>query len=374
MSFYVNKEVKEVELMANYLTYKYRIKPNKKQRERIDNILKYVNIVRKLCIKELSDENYRFRKCTDMVADYKLMYPELYKCDSSALINEIFRVMDIKKYSKSKQDIQSKCYSYTTTFLNTVNAVKIKNNRYLYLPFVGDVPIVISREIPSDYRKMKCVVHKEKHNIYSASIHVEVRNLDMYYAIDKNKAIGLDYSNKNFIVDSFGNAYGIPHFYRDKEEIIGKLQKASANCLRSSRNYFKIRRKLDAIYLKSKNQRNDYLHKLSSKLVNDYDVICIESLSMQEISKGHNLGKSTYDNAYYKFCEMLDYKCKLKGKMLIRVNKWYPSSKVCSVCGYYNPKLALSTRMWKCPACGNIHDRDVNAAINIKHEGVKILP
>ncbi|MGC9214367.1 RNA-guided endonuclease TnpB family protein [Athalassotoga sp.] len=138
-------------------------------------------------------------------------------------------------------------------------------------------------------------------------------------------------------------------------------------------NYCKQKRVVAKLHEKVANQRRDFLHKLSNRIANDYDVVCIEDLNMKAMGQCLNLGKSVFDNGWGMFTTFLNYKLEDKGKVLVKVGKWYPSSKTCSVCGYEKAELSLNEREWECPNCHTIHDRDINAAINIKHQGIHML-
>ena len=358
--------------MNSYLTYKYLIEPDKAQRERIDAILKDVNFVEKLFIKDYANVDRNYFRVTDIVDRYKKQYPNLYDSDSSALVNTIFKMTDLKKQNKLNGEEIKRSYSYKTTFLKSDKSVRL-GEKNIYLPRVGFVKMKMHRKIPDDYVYMNCTVSKERHRLYSVSIHVKIEH-ENNHKIDKNKIIGLDYSNKYFIVDDNGNKYDGIHYFRDIENKINRFQSYLTHYKKGSRNYYKTKQRISGFYIKHRNQRRDYLHKLSTQLVNEYDVIAVESLNMQEIAQHGNLGKSTYDNAYAMFLDMLEYKAKLKGKLLIKVDKWYPSSKMCHKCGSINEKLIMSTREWTCVDCGTKHDRDVNAAINIKNEALRLLP
>lgn len=170
-------------------------------------------------------------------------------------------------------------------------------------------------------------------------------------------------------------------YYRESHDKLAKEQRRLSRKQGSkknepkSHNYKKQLRKVNKIHRHIANQRLDNLHKRSTEISNRYDVVCVESLDMRSLSnKNFGNGKATLDNGYGMFLSMLEYKLADRGKYFIKVDKWYPSSQICSSCGYKNPLIKdLSVRKWDCPACGSQHDRDVNAAINILREGLRIL-
>ena len=175
-------------------------------------------------------------------------------------------------------------------------------------------------------------------------------------------------------MDSNGNkALGFNKIYRQYEKKLAKAQRKLKNKDISSKNYHKQILKINKIHSKIKNKRLDYLHKLSAEIANLYDVVCIENLNMKSLSnKGFKNGKATLDNGYGMFTTMLAYKLNERGKYLVKIDKWYPSSQICSNCGN-RQKLTLDQRTYHCPKCGKSIDRDLNAAINIRNEGIRLL-
>ena len=195
---------------------------------------------------------------------------------------------------------------------------------------------------------------------------------------DKTNAIGLDYASNGLYVDNNGNVGTNHKYYRDSHDKLVKAQRRLSRMQGSkkhfvkSNNYMKQLCKVNKIHRHIANQRLDNLHKLSTEIANQYDVVCVESLDMKAMSnKGFGNGKATLDNGYGLFLNMLEYKLSDRGKYFIKVDKWYPSSQLCSCCGSQK-KLTLSDRIYKCD-CGLKLDRDYNAAINIKNEGLRLL-
>ncbi|MCL4408225.1 MAG: transposase, partial [Thermotogae bacterium] len=190
---------------------------------------------------------------------------------------------------------------------------------------------------------------------------------------EEDKIIGLDMDMKNLFTDSQGKRAGYPRYYRKMQDKLSKEQRKLSKCVNGSNNYYKQKRAVAKLHEKVANQRRDFLHKLSDRIVNDYDAVCIEDLNMKAMGQCLNLGKSVADNGWGMFTSFLNYKLEDKGKVLVRVDKWYPSSKTCSVCGYEKEGLTLDIREWECPNCHTIHDRDINAAINIKRQGLRVM-
>ena len=182
--------------------------------------------------------------------------------------------------------------------------------------------------------------------------------------------IGLDLGIKDFIVDSNENRYENKHFYKNKENKLKKLQKQLSKKQKGSNNRNKLRIKLSKVHEKIKNQRQNYLHQITSKLVNENQIICIEDLNVKGMMSNHKLSKSIQELSLFEFRRQLEYKCRWYGRQLIIIDRFYPSSKTCHNCGYIYKDLKLSQRDWICPHCGKKIDRDYNASLNILNEGL----
>lgn len=173
-------------------------------------------------------------------------------------------------------------------------------------------------------------------------------------------------------VDSNGKEPDYPKPYRTLHAKISREQRKLSKMQYKSNHYEKQKQKLNRLYLKTKNQRLDFLHKESTRLVNENDIIGLEDINLKSMSKALHFGKSVSDNGFGMFRQMLTYKAAKKGKQVILIDKWFPSSKTCHTCGYFNKELKLSDRTYVCPVCGEIFDRDANAARNIRDEAVRI--
>ena len=176
---------------------------------------------------------------------------------------------------------------------------------------------------------------------------------------------------KELYVDSNGNHAAYPHFFQNAQQKLAKEQRKLSHCEQGSNRYKKQKKKVARIHTHIAHQRKDFLHKESRKITNSYDIVCIEDLNMKEMSREMRFGKSVHDNGWGMFTDFLAYKMERAGKKLVRIDRWYPSSKICSCCGKVKEDLQLSDRIYEC-ACGNRMDRDQNAAINIYREGIRI--
>ena len=322
-------------------------------------------------------------------AKYKNDYPYLREVDSLALAN---KQMDLQKafrntFSKSRKkkngfpkfkSAKHSRKSYTTN--NQHGTVAIIDSKYIRLPKIGKVKAVIHR-VPDDSWTIKsATVSQESDGKYYISVLFEFDNAINLYVADKTNAIGLDYASDGLYVDSNGNTGTNHKYYRESHDKLAKAQRKLSRMQGSkkyevkSNNYIKQLRKVNKIHRHIANQRLDNLHKISTEIANSYDVVCVESLNMRSMANhGFGNGKATLDNGYGMFLSMLEYKLSDRNKYLVKVDKWFPSSQRCHCCGKIHPEMkSLQTRTIKCD-CGLTMSRDQNAAINILHEGLRLL-
>lgn len=190
---------------------------------------------------------------------------------------------------------------------------------------------------------------------------------------EPENCIGLDMSLPKLYVDSNGDSPDFPKPYREMEARIAREQKKLSRKKPGSKRYEKQRIRVAKLHAKAKHQRSDILHKLSCILTDAYDVIAIEDLDMSAMKKSLTFGKSVSDNGWGMFTDMLEYKAARKGKAVVKVDRWFPSSKTCISCGHVHKELKLSDRIYLCPECGHAMDRDEQAAKNILNEAMRML-
>ena len=359
---------------------KYRLYPDSKQKETLEN---YFGCCRKVWNLMLSDridyykQNKKSLHPTPTLYKKKEEFKYLKEVDSLALANVQLNLEEsyrrffekISGFPKFKSKKKSK-NSYTTN--NQGNTIEIKDSS-IKLPKIGWLKINNYRK-PEDTWKIKsATVSKDKDCKYYVSVLFEYEN--KVEKLNKNeviKAIGLDYKSDGFYCDDTGKVCGSPKFYRKSQKKLARFQRRFSRKVVGSNNKEKQRIKIAKLSRKVANQRLDFLHKKSFEIANQYDLVCIEDLNMQAMSQGLNLGKSTLDNGWGKFVNFLEYKLKDRGKYLIKVDKWFPSSKTCSCCGN-KYDITLKERVYNCPHCKISIDRETNAAINIKREGLRIF-
>lgn len=363
--------------MANK-AYKFRLYPNKEQKIMF---AKTFGCVRFIYNKMLADKIEYYKetkqKLNNTPAQYKKEFEWLKEVDSLALANarmnlqtaynNFFRTPKVgfPKFKSKKRDKDS----YTTNNQNgTVSIVDKK----LRLPKVGLVKMVQHRVIPETEKIKSATITKTSSGKYCVSILVEYDKVIPQIELSKDRAIGLDYASHSFYVDSQGREADYPKFYRKSQNKLAREQRKLSNMKYGSNNYQKQKIKVARVHEKVANQRLDWIHKLSTQLANKYDMVCVEDINMQNMARSLKLGKSTNDNGFGMFRDILAYKLADRGKALVKIDKWFPSSKMCRYCGSINHELTLSDRVWTC-SCGATINRDENAAINIMNEGLRML-
>ena len=322
-------------------------------------------------------------------AKYKKDHPYLKEVDSLALAN---KQMDLQAafrntFSKSRKKnngfpkFKSAKHSrkaYTTN--NQKGTVAIIDNRFIKLPKVGNIKAIIHRIPASNWIIKSATVSQESDGKYYISILFEFTDVVNPYVADKTNAIGLDYASDGLYVDSNGNVGTNHKHYRESHDKLAKAQRRLSRMQGSkkhetkSNNYIKQLRKVNKIHRQIANQRLDNLHKKSTEIANQYDVVCVESLNMRSMANHvFGNGKATLDNGYGMFLSMLEYKLSDRNKYLVKVDKWFPSSQICHCCGTLHPEMKdLVIRKMICD-CGLTISRDQNAAINILNEGLRLL-
>ncbi len=234
-----------------------------------------------------------------------------------------------------------------------------------------DKPLAIrwSRTIPKGAKVTTVTVSKDT----AARYHVSMLCDDV---VSKRPIVagevGVDLGLTHFAVLSTGEKISAPKVFRNNEVKLAKLSRCLAKKQMGSANRRKAKLKVARLHAKMANSRRDFLHKLSTRLINENQVIAIESLSVKNMQKNRFLSKSISDAGWSEFARQLEYKAQWYGRKLIGINRWYPSSTRCNVCGHTAAKMPLKIREWTCPECGTAHDRDVNAARNVLAAGLAV--
>ena len=214
---------------------------------------------------------------------------------------------------------------------------------------------------------------KTKSGNFFLSILIELPNEEIVKFNLTDEHVGIDLGVKDFVITSDGEVFENKHFYKSQEQKIAKLQRQLSKKQKGSNNRSKARIKLAKAFEKLTNQKENYIHSVVNELLKYYDIIFMEDLNVKGMLKNHNLAKAIQEVGFYRFKLILTDKSYNNGKQVIFIDRFYPSSKICSVCGYKKSDLKLSDREWICPICGEHHDRDINAAMNILLEGERII-
>lgn len=345
--------------------YKFRLYPNKQQQELINMTFGCTRFVFNRILGDAIkyyEENKKTKINTP--ATYKSDYPFLKEVDSLALANAQLQVKvayknfyngsGFPKFRSKKNNYQS----YTTN--NQKGSVRIEGSK-IKLPKVGFVKIKLHQAVQGVIKSV--TISKNPSGKYYISILTQ-QEIAQLASIDKK--LGIDLGLKNFAITSDGDIFENPKFLRKTEKQLTKAQRELSRKKKGSNNRYKARLKVAKLHEKIANQRKDFLHKLSTKLIRENQTIVMEDLSVKNMMKNHKLAKAISEVSWYQFRLMLDYKSKWYGREIIIAPSNYASSQLCSNCGYKNTDVKdLKIREWKCPSCGSVHDRDINASKNL---------
>ena len=366
--------------MKKYKGIKYRIYPNKEQQSLILKTFGCSRFVYNYMLeKSIKDYKSGDSFCTRSSFSYSLTslkkeFLWLKEVDSLALTsandnlaaafsNFFKKNANFPKFHKKKL-----LGSYKT---RCVHGNIVLLDKGIKLPKLGKVRASLHRMPKKGWKLKSATVSQSSDGKFYASVLFEYES-DINYQVNFNNSIGLDYASNGLFVDSNGRRGTNHKFYREAQKKLAKEQRRLSRKTKGSKNYHKQLLVTNRLHRYIANQRNDNLHKISTEIANQYDVVCVENLNMAAIgNKGFKNGKATYDNGYGMFLNMLEYKLSDRGKYFVKVDRFYPSSQICSCCGN-RKKLELSERKYICK-CGLEIDRDLNAAINIKNEGLRLL-
>lgn len=365
-----------------------RLYPSKEQRVLIDRTLGCSRFVYNhvLAMKKELWEDYKL-SFNPSLKSFKKEWKFLTKVPSQALANSYMDCLtafsnffnSLKGKSRVKQSFpkfhkkgQKDSFRIAATKTSKGYDVRIEDFEHIKVPKLGSVKFRNYNDI--DWSKIhiyNITIKKTPTNKYFASLCVETEEPD--YVKPVFDACGFDLGLKDFAIFDSGEVVENPKYYRKTEYRIKKTQRQLSKCKKFSKNYKKIQLKLAKLHEKIKNQRKDFQHKLSRKIVNENQVIISEDLNVKGMLKNHKLAKSIQDASFSSFCNMITYKANEQNRQYVKIGTFYPSSKLCHCCGFKYKGLKLDERFWICPICGEKLDRDENAAINILNEGLRIL-
>lgn len=364
--------------------HKIRIYPNSRQQIQFQKTFDCVRFYWNFLLNQRI-QNYEMKKKNPDYQEDKTTYATLKKIEEYAWLKEIEAQplsqvsMDLNKAYKntftSKFGFPKfKSKKYSNKSYRTAMGIKVNDN-YFYVSKVGWVKMAECLRFKG--KLMNVTISQSKSGKYFATFLVDSEN---FVKEPVKEAIGLDLGITHFCTTSTGEKIDNMRFYRSLEKRLATEQRKLSRRLEVAKkhhrkiddckNYQKQKLKVARVHEKIYNQRNDFLHKLSSKITDENQVICIEDLNVKGLVKNQKLAKSISDVSWSEFVRQLAYKSEWKGRTLVKVNRFYPSSQICSNCNHNDGKKELSIREWVCNNCGITHDRDINASINIRTEGL----
>ena len=368
-------------MTIKHKSYKFRLYPNQEQKQLF---AKTFGCSRAIWNMMLADKIKHYAETKETLyntpAQYKKEFPWLKEVDSVALCNVQLNLQAAYKnffqsgFGFPKFKSKKTAQSYKTNFKK--GAVVLLDGK-IKLPKVGWVKLKTHRQAKGIVKSATISMTPAGKYYVSILCETEIAPLPK-----TNSSIGADLGISDFAILSTGEKIGNRRFFKQLSKKLTKEQKIlsrralaakkEGRKLSDSKNYQKQRMKVAKIHEKIANQRRDFLHKLSTSIVKNHDIICIEDLSSKNLMKNRKLAKSIGDVSWSEFVRMLEYKANWYEKQVSKISRWYPSSQICSDCGFSSGKKPLSVREWTCTNCGSRHDRDINASINVLNEGLRL--
>lgn len=358
-------------------SFKYRIYPNKSQEVLLSKTFGCVRVIWNANVESFNSYDKDNNPKPKLISKSDLIddKPWLNEVSAAAIQQKIrdFKETASQFFSKTrKKKINRPIFKKKSgsQSYRLPNQKFLINENKIRLEKIGWVKMSVDRIIPDNSKILSCTISKNCCNQYFVSVSVDIV---ICYKPKTGKSVGVDLGLKYFATLSDNIVIDNIKFFREKQSEIAKIQKHLSRKRKNSSRYRKNKLRIARLYNKIANKRNYFLHDVTNCLIDNYDIICIEDLNVFGMLSNHKLAKAISDTSFSIFRSMLEYKCKWYGKELVVIDRFFPSSKTCSKCGWKKENLTLSDRIFKCENCGIEIDRDLNAAINIKRMGVGIL-
>jgi putative transposase len=358
-------------------SYKYKIIPNEEQKVLLNKHFGSIRFIYNHFLNERKRE-YETNKQTLNYYDNCRSLTELKKQEEYSWLNEV-NSQSLQVSLKNLDDAYNGFFKKRTKFpkfksKHTKNSfkvpqgVKLEDGKLRIRKFKEPIDVILHRTFSGTIKQ--CTISKTPTNEYFVSILVETEHTKL---AKTGKSIGIDLGLKDFVITSDGYKYKNNRYTKTYQTKLKKTQQHLSRKKKGSNSYQKQKLKVAKLHKKITNSRLDNLHKVSTELITNYDVIFLEDLNIKGMIKNHKLAKHIADASWSNFITLLAYKAEWNGKKIIKIDRFFPSSKTCNCCGYINQNLKLSMREWTCPSCDTKLDRDLNASKNILNEGYKII-
>ena len=365
--------------MKQKKAYKYRFYPSDEQKRILAHTFGCCRYVYNWALRQRTDAYYQhgerlyYEATAQRLVTLKKQEETLWLNEvSSVPLQQALRHLDkaFRNFFEGRADyptFKKKRQQQAATYAS--NAFSWDGHHLTLAKMEAPLPTIWHRPLPDGCKPSSVTITKDDAERYFVSILVEE---DMKPLEVTPKTVGLDLGLKSMVITSDGQTHGNPKFAASDEKKLAQAQRRHAKKKKGSKNRNKARLKVARVHKKIADRRRDYQHQLSTRIIRENQVVCVESLQVKHMVKNHCLAKAISDVGWSEFTRQLEYKAEWYGRTFVKIDKWYPSSKRCFDCGHMLDSLPLDVRSWTCPECGVVHDRDINAAKNILAAGLAV--